>query len=80
MTQQSLPSNEEMVMMYNLRSLLKHKLRKSIEEMKDVLQGQPRQEERVEVEIDFSEGEFDRDFQLTPEHYFKAKAVKFQAD
>lgn len=44
-----IPSNGEMVMMYNLRSLIKDKLRKSIEEMKELIISQDRsaEEERV---------------------------------
>jgi hypothetical protein len=47
--QHAIPSNGEMVMMYNLRSVIKDKLRKSIEEMKELIvsQTQSAEEERV---------------------------------
>ncbi len=47
--QHVIPSNGEMVMMYNLRSLIKDKLKKSIEEMKELIVSQAKsvEEERV---------------------------------
>jgi hypothetical protein len=67
--QHSVPSNGEMVMMYNLRSLIKNKLRKTIEEMKELVIGQSdTEEERVEVEIDISDAEFEPDFKLTADY------------
>jgi hypothetical protein len=55
-----------MVMMYSLRSLAKDKLAASIHQMKQLLtEGQAEhQSEKVEIEIDLSEGEFDREFKL----------------
>ncbi len=60
-----------MVMMYNLRSLIKHKLRKSIEEMKGLVEGQDKskEEERVEIEFDLSEEGFNREFKLASSRY-----------
>lgn len=68
--QHVIPSNGEMVMMYNLRSLIKDKLKKSIEEMKELIvsQGISAEEERVEYMFDIDE-EFRGDFKLTAEAY-----------
>lgn len=57
-------------MMYNLRSLIKDKLKKSIEEMKELIvsQGISAEEERVEYMFDIDE-EFRGDFKLTAEAY-----------
>lgn len=49
-----------MVMMYNLRSLIKTKLKKSIEEMKGLIEVQSKhtEEERVEIDVDISDTDF----------------------
>jgi hypothetical protein len=60
--EQNVPSNGEMVMMYNLRALVKEKLRGTLAEMKEmVLMQSEAREERIEMEIVLEEDEMGRD-------------------
>lgn len=64
--EQNVPSNGEMVMMYNLRAVVKERLRGTLAEMKQmVLMQSEAREERVEMEIVLEEEEMGRDLVFT---------------